>query len=434
MPSAAPYFVDLVRTELERAHVPVFAGGYRVITTVDAALQRAANDALRDGTLRIESREGWKHPTLAHHAEGRADYLQGMVVAIAPATGDVLALVGGRDHADSPFDRAALALRQPGSSFKPVVYAAALEAGMQANSPVFDTAISIAMAHGPPYAPQNSDGKFMGALTLRDALVHSRNTVAVQIGQSVGMDSIAALAKRLGISTPIAPFPSSAIGASAVRPIEIVAAYTAFANGGPVVAPRYILRVTDSAGRSVLEPPASVLDSAALDPRVAFVLRDMMRDVVARGTATSVRALVPDSIPVAGKTGTTNDNSDVWFIGMTPQIVAGVWLGFDSPASIAPGAAGGSLAAPIWGQMIAQYYHGRAVSDSVWISPPAGVIPVLLDRATGAPSDSTTPPDREYTDYIIITPPVPAAGLLDSLIARPDTTRKDSSATPAPPQ
>jgi penicillin-binding protein 1A len=146
-----------------------------------------------------------------------------------------------------------------------------------------------------------------------------------------------------------------------------------------------------------------------------------------------VRATVADSIPVAGKTGTTNDNSDVWFIGMTPDIVAGVWLGFDTPVSIAPGAAGGTLAAPIWGQMIAQYYHGRAVSDSAWIAPPAGVIPVLLDRATGAPSDSTTPPERVYTDYIIITPPVPAAVTLDSLIAPPDTVRKDSTAVPPPP-
>jgi len=292
--------------------------------------------------------------------------------------------------------------------------------------------VSIPLPHGPPYEPQNADGKFLGALTLRDALVYSRNTVAVQLGQRVGMDTVAALAKRLGIATPIAPFPSSAIGASAVHPIDLVAAYTAIDNGGPVAAPHMIVRVTDSAGRTVLEPPPAPLDSTALDPRVAFVLRDMMRDVVARGTATSVRVLVPDSIPVAGKTGTTNDNSDVWFVGMTPDIVAGVWLGFDTPASIAPGAAGGALAAPIWGQMIAQYYHGRAVSDSVWESPSAGVIPVLLDRATGAPSDSATPPEREYTDYLIITPPVPALGTLDSLIAAPDTIRQDSTAARPP--
>jgi len=298
---------------------------------------------------------------------------------------------------------------------------------------VYDTAISISMPQGPPYEPRNSDGKYLGAITLREALVHSRNTVAVQLGVLLGMDSVAATASRLEIGSPIRPFPSSAIGSSPLQPLVLVRAYTAIANGGPVARSRYVDVLTLPSGDSIPFGPAP-LDSAALDPRVAFVLRDMMRDVVARGTATSVRALVPDSIPVAGKTGTTNDNSDVWFIGMTPQIVAGVWLGFDSPASIAPGAAGGTLAAPIWGQMIAQYYHGRAVSDSTWIAPPAGVIPVLLDRATGAPSDSTTPPEREYTDYIIITPPVPAAGLLDSLIvAKPDTTRRDSTAAPIPP-
>ena len=435
MPSAAPYVVDMVRDDLERSGVlKAFApNGLRVTTTIDSRLQRAANDALREGTLAIESRDGWRHATLAKHAAGKTDYLQGAIVAIAPLTGDILALVGGRDHAESPYNRAVAAMRQPGSAFKPVVYATALARGFQANSIVYDTAISISMPQGPPYEPRNSDGKYLGAITLREALVHSRNTVAVQLGVLLGMDSVAATASRLEIGSPIRPFPSSAIGSSPLQPLVLVRAYTAIANGGPVARSRYVDVLTLPSGDSIPFGPAP-LDSAALDPRVAFVLRDMMRDVVARGTATSVRALVPDSIPVAGKTGTTNDNSDVWFIGMTPQIVAGVWLGFDSPASIAPGAAGGTLAAPIWGQMIAQYYRGRAVSDSTWIAPPAGVIPVLLDRATGAPSDSTTPPEREYTDYIIITPPVPAAGLLDSLIvAKPDTTRRDSTAAPIPP-
>ena len=427
MPAAAPWAVDLARRELEREGVAIQAGGYRILTTVDASLQRAANDALRASALRIESRPGWRHATLAHHARGRSDYLQGMIVALAPRTGDVLALVGGRDYADSPFDRATLALRQPGSAFKPVVYAAALDAGAESTDLVADSALRIPMPSGPPYEPDNSDGKFLGPLTVREALVRSRNTVAVQLGQRVGIDSVAALAKRLGITTPIAPGPASAIGASAVHPIELVAAYTAFANGGPAATPRLILRVDDPAGRTVLAPEAAPLDSAALDPRTAYVVRDMMRDVVARGTATAVREAVLDEIAVAGKTGTTNDNSDVWFIGMTPEIVAGVWLGFDKPASIAPGAVGGTLAAPVWGDMIARYYRGRSSDDSAWDHPPPGVIPVLADRATGAPADSATPPDRVYTDYMIIPPPAPAAGFLDSLLAVPDTTRRDSS-------
>ncbi len=437
MPAAAPYVVDLVRRELDRAAIAHDGAiSLRITTTIDAALQQDANAALADGAKRIESREKWKHPTLAKHAPGHADYLQGMIIALAPATGDVLALVGGRDYGDSPFDRAVFALRQPGSSFKPVVYSAALASGLQANTLVNDSAISIAMPHGPPYRPDNSDGKFLGAITLREALTRSRNTVAVQLGQQVGMDSVAALAARLGITTPIAPYPSSAIGASAVHPIELVTAYTAIANGGPLATPRLILFVRDARGDTLLERAAAPLDSAALDPRVAFVMRDMMRDVVARGTATIVREFVPAEIPVAGKTGTTNDNSDVWFIGMTPEIVAGVWLGFDTPAPIAPGAAGGTLAAPVWGQMIGKYYHGRTSDDSAWDAPPAGVIPVLVDRATGAPADSATPPDRAYVDYMIITPPAPVPSdtlrlPIDSIA--PDSARRDSTAAPPPP-
>jgi len=342
----------------------------------------------------------------------------------------VLALVGGREFAESPFDRATLALRQPGSSFKPVVYSTAMLQGAQANERVADTAISIAMPKGPPYEPDNSDGEFLGPLTLREALVRSRNTVAVQLGQRVGMDSVIALAKRLGISTPVAPYPSSAIGASAVHPIDLVAAYTAFANGGAVATPRIIVRVQDASGRMLLAPAAAPLDTTALDPRVAFVMRDIMRDVVTRGTATAVRDYVPVEIAVAGKTGTTNDNSDVWFIGMTPEIVAGVWLGFDTPSSIVPGAAGGTLAAPVWGEMIGRYYRGRTSDDSTWSELPPGVIPVLIDGVTGAAADSATPPERVRTEYLIITPPVPAGSLIDSILAVPDSVRKDSTAVP----
>jgi len=265
---------------------------------------------------------------------------------------------------------------------------------------------------------------------LREALVRSRNTVAVQLGQRAGMDSVAALAERLGITTPVAPYPSSAIGASAVRPVELVAAYTAFANGGAVATPRIVVRVQDAGGRMLLAPAPAPLDYLALDPRVAYVMRDIMRDVVTRGTATAVREYVPLEIAVAGKTGTTNDNSDVWFIGMTPEIVAGVWLGFDTPASIAKGAAGGTLAAPIWGEMIGRYYRGRTSDDSAWSALPPGVVPVLIDGITGASADSLTPPEQVRIEYLIITPPVPAGAVIDSMLAAPE---KDSS-TAAPPR
>jgi penicillin-binding protein 1A len=137
-----------------------------------------------------------------------------------------------------------------------------------------------------------------------------------------------------------------------------------------------------------------------MDPRVAFIVRDMMRDVVARGTATAVRRIVPDRIPVAGKTGTSNDNTDLWFVGMTPDVVAGVWVGFDQPTTVARGAAGGSFAAPIWGDMIAKYYaSGRAVG--AWTDVPTGVVTAELDRDSGQPATDSTPPDRRYTEYFL---------------------------------
>jgi penicillin-binding protein 1A len=183
-----------------------------------------------------------------------------------------------------------------------------------------------------------------------------------------------------------------------VHPLDFVATFTAFANNGASVEPRLIRRVEDRSGRTVLAPGAREPEQV-LDPGVAFIVRDMMRDVVERGTARSVRSYVPAEIPVAGKTGTTDDNTDVWFVGMTPEIVAGVWLGFDRPAMIAPGAAGGSLAAPIFGDMIARFYTERGAGS--W-NPPENVVAVELDRLTGQPPTDLTPPDRHYTEYFLL--------------------------------
>lgn len=399
MPAAAPYVVDLVREEAEQAGVPVMNGGYRIVTTIDPDLERDATMALDSGLARVEARPAYHHQTFAHRAKGSTDFLEGMVVAIDPQTGDVLAMVGGRDYAASPFNRAVNALRQLGSAFKPIVYASALRDSIPPNALISDTALAIPMPNGTTYRPGNADGLFLGSITMREALVKSRNPVAVQLGMRVGMDSVIALAKRLGIETPIAPYPSSAIGASAVRPVDLVSAYTVFDNLGAVVAPRYIVRVDDRAGHQVWAPPAQA-PRFALDPRIAFIVRDMMRDVVARGTATSVRRWVPDAIPVAGKTGTTNDNTDVWFVGMTPDVVAGVWLGFDTPQPIVAGAAGGTLAAPIWGDMIAHYYQGNQPAGT-WDDVPAGIATAELDRLGGAPATDSTPPDQRYTEYFM---------------------------------
>ena len=395
MSAEAPYFVDVVKIQAKRAGVPIADGGYRVYTSLDPVLQHAAVQSLAEGTAEVEARAGYSHQAITRGG----DYLQGLVVAIDPATGDVRALVGGRDYAQSQFDRAIDGKRQPGSSFKPIVYAAAIADSMAPNTIVGDTAIAIPLPNGTIYRPENSDHEFLGAITLRDALAKSRNVVAVQLGQKIGMDSVIALARRMGIASPIAPYPSSAIGASVVQPLDLIAAYTTFANLGTPVEPRFIYRIEDKSGKSVFAVAVRALPPA-LDQRTTFVVRDMMRDVVERGTASSIRRYLPASIPVAGKTGTTNDNTDVWFIGLTPDLVAGVWLGFDKPKTITPGAAGGSLAAPIWGKMMARYYALTRPPTTSW-TPPAGVIEGELDRVTGQMATIATPADRRYTEYFV---------------------------------
>lgn len=410
MSAAANYFVDAVRGQAERAGIPVMNGGYRIFTTLDPVLQRSAVSAIVDGTNRIESEKGYRHLTQAAARGNQTSYLQAMAVAIDPYTGDVRALVGGRNYARAPFNRAVTSLRQPGSSIKPIVYAKALEDSIAANAVIPDTALAIPLITGEEWKPDEIDGKFWGnhvwqegvptrnMMTMREGLIRSRNMISIQLGLRSGMDSVAALSQRLGINTPMNPVPSSAIGASEVHPIELVAAYTAFANNGAVVQPRFITRIDDVNNRAVYSRPPST-PQQVLDPRVAFIVRDMMRDVAERGSGTQARKAVPSSVPVAGKTGTTNDNVDVWFVGMTPEIVAGVWLGFDRPKTITRSAVGGALAAPIWGQMVGRYYSGRTTNG--WGAPPEGLVYAELDRETADVATPATPPDRRYIEYFL---------------------------------
>jgi penicillin-binding protein 1A len=396
MSALAPYFVDAVRGNLERSGVKVGDGGYRIYTTVDPVLQQAAQDALVRELKAVEARPDYKHQTFAKRSPGSANYLQGAMIALEPQTGDVLALVGGRDYAASQFNRAINANRQPGSAFKPFVYAAAIADSMPATAKVADTALTITYDRQ-VYQPRNADGEFLGEMTMRNALARSRNPVAVQLWQKVGADSVIAIARRVGIRSEIAPFPSSAIGASAVQPLDLVAAYTVFANLGSPVEARLVTRVDNTEGRTVWN--SSVVQRAgAMDSLTAFIVRDMMRDGVERGTGTAVRRYISADIPVAGKTGTTDDVTDAWFVGMTPDVVAGVWIGFDQPKTIVPGAAGGSLAAPIFGDAIARWYKDRSAGD--WTTP-GGLVVAVMDRETGELATALTPSERRYAEYFL---------------------------------
>jgi penicillin-binding protein 2D len=393
----APYFLDAIRQVAERDGINIGDGGYKVYTTLEPTLQAAATRALVQGTAQVEVRPDFRHRRMSATPRTSTDFLQGAVVALDPYTGDVRALVGGRDYSRSSFNRATYGLRQPGSSIKPFVFARAIEDSIPANLVMADTALAVPLPNGDVYSPDNSDNRFLGPMTMREALVHSRNTVAVQLGLQVGMESVASLAQRAGLDSPVHPYPSSAIGASEVRPVDFVAAWSVFATNGVAVEPRYITRIEDRGGRTVFTapPPQPV---QVLDPRVAWIVRDMLREAADRGTGAAARRIVPEHIAVAGKTGTTNDNADVWFVGVTPTLVAGVWLGFDTRKTITPGAAGGSLAAPIWAQTVAEYYGSGSAGD--W-APPPDLSVGELDRLTGQPADSTTPPERRYVEFFL---------------------------------
>lgn len=404
----APWITDIVRVQAERAGVPVMQGGFRIITTVDAPLQQNAQLAVARGVRDVESQPSFRRSACGNSASGakaaattkpaaEVNCLEGAAVVLDPANGEVRALVGGRDYFRSSFNRAVDGNRQPGSTFKAFVYAAALNEGLTANALVYDTALSIRLDNRRTYSPGNADNEFIGVITMREALTRSRNPVAVQLALNVGMDSVIALAHRSGLRSSISSYPSSALGASVVQPLDFVTAYATFNNGGFAVQPKFITRIDDRSGRAVYTPPAVSLQPA-IDPRVAFIVRDMMRDVVERGTATAVRRAVPARVTVAGKTGTTNDNSDVWFVGMTPELVTGVWIGFDRPQMITPGAVGGTLAAPIAGEIIASYYQSR--SSGSW-TPPPGLVTVELDRATGKTATLQTPQDRRYQEWFL---------------------------------
>lgn len=363
----APYYVEEVRRYLEsQLGERLYTGGYRIHTALDRSAQRIAEEELENQLRAIEAGRFGRFVHARYDASAEAaNYLQGAVVVMDVETGDVLALVGGRDFEQSKFNRATQARRQPGSAFKPFVYAAAANAGYGPAHGLQDSPMQLVLDGGRVWSPRNFGNSYAGSVSMRQALVQSRNVATVRMAEEVGVSAVIRMAHRLGISSPIPHLPSVSIGAAEVRVLELTAAYSAFATLGHRPEPRLVSRVEDRNGRIVLEQqPRSdrVLDSA-----VAFLVTDMLRDVVDRGTGTPVRA-AGFGAPAAGKTGTTNDNTDVWFVGFTPSRVAGVWIGFDRPRTIVSGATGGALAAPVWGRVM----NRTGAAAGGW-SPPAGI-------------------------------------------------------------
>ncbi len=321
-------------------------GGLRIYTTLDPALQKVAEAALDAELTKVELRPGYAHPTRADFG-GRTDgvptpYLQGAVVVLDNATGGIRAIVGGRNYAESTNNRA-YARRPVGSTFKPFVYAAAYAGGqVTPSTPISDGPIERKEIQGAPnWSPGNSDGTFKGILPAEEGLILSRNTMSARVGNSVGLEAVRKVAADAGL-TGVPQFPAIYLGAFEASLRELVSAYTIFPNGGVRRQPFLIEHVEDSQGQTIYRAPT--LEYNALSPSVCWMVTDGLQKVMARGTA----AGADFHKPAAGKTGTTNDYKDAWFVGFTRSLTCGVWVGLDEPKTIVAHGYGAALALPVW--------------------------------------------------------------------------------------
>ncbi len=378
-----PLALDAVRALIDSIRPDALRDGdVTVYTTLDLAAQAAADRAVLRQTTAV-TRE-------TQYAGSRVkEAAQGALVALDPSNGDIRALVGGR-RSKRGFNRAFNARRQPGSAFKPFVYAAAMRAGMTPATRVDDDPVEVVQGRT-VWRPSNYDGSYLGTITLAKALAVSSNAAAVRVSQNVGIPNVIEAARRNGIRSPLSKYPAMALGAVDVTPLELVTAYAPFANGGLRVHPRLVRRIEAADGTVLwsgeITPPDTVMDA-----RDAYLMTTMLRGVVDHGTAHGLRDAGVKG-PIAGKTGTTNDANDVWFVGYSPTLVAGVWFGYDTPRPIAPHASGGGLAAPAWADFYRTGWREPASSATAW-APPPGMTMRLIDPTTGMLANEWCP-DRQ---------------------------------------
>lgn len=371
------YFKEAVRVALvERfGRERVYESGLRVYTTIDLDAQRAADAAVTAALADLDKRRVAALKARKRVADADAAPLQAALVALDPQTGEVRAMVGGRSFGESHFNRAIQAKRQPGSAFKPFVYAAALENGFTVSSLITNLDEPIDLPDG-AWTPE--DGHSEGTeITMRAALKTSSNRAAVRMIEDVGIPAAVDYAKRLGLGN-VPAVPSLALGSGEVTLLDLTAAYGAFANAGVLHAPLLIRRVEDAAGQVIFEAERHA--DAALTPQTAFLMSTMLADVINSGTAWKARQ-AGFKLPAGGKTGTTNDYHDAWFVGFTPSLVSGVWVGYDAPQPILPGSAyAGDVAVPMW----AGFMKAATAADKpAWFTPPKDIVSVSICRLSG---------------------------------------------------
>lgn len=385
----APYFAEEIRQRLERSYGAdvLYQAGLQVQTTLDVEMQQAANLALDRGLRAIDKRrKGYRRParSLQDGAPGSVvlepePLVDGALVAIDNRTGEIRAMVGGNSFARSKFNRAVQAQRQVGSVFKPIVYAAAIDRGFTAVSIFVDEPVAYQVGPGqPPYSPQNYDRQFVGPVTLRYALEQSRNIPAVKAMADLGPEQVVAYAARFGFARPFQPLLSTALGAGEATLLDVTSAYSVFPNQGLRMTPYSVVSVVDRRGRVLEEHRPEAHEAIRAD--TAFVLTHLMRGVVQRGTAAAAASL---NWPLAGKTGTVNDNTDAWFVGFDPTITVGVWVGYDEKKPIGPNETGSTAALPIWMDFMRAYIELRGDrANPPRFGAPANIVFVTL--ASGA--------------------------------------------------
>ncbi len=381
----SPYLVETIKEEIAKrwGGSALSFGALDVYTTLDLETQRHAQEAVDQGVLDLDRRLGFSPYATASPGE-RKEYVQASLLCVDYRTGHVKAMVGGRDIFTSYYNRATTARRQPGSGFKPVVYLSAFESGDVTPISLFVDEPRTYLVNGRGWSPKNFQDSYLGQTTAAWALIRSANSTSVQIAQQIGPDQIAKTASRLGISSPMLPVPSIALGSNEVTMLEMVTAYGTFANSGLRVEPTFLTRIVDRyTGQTLYKHRTRQV--SALNPELAFAITSLLENVVNRGTGYAVRrAGVIGS--AAGKTGTTNDNTDAWFTGYTPELVASVWIGFDSRTSghklIESGTkrqiTGGSGAVPIWADLIK-----RLEPSSRTFFQPQGIHFAKIDPTTG---------------------------------------------------
>jgi 1A family penicillin-binding protein len=374
------YFLEYVEQLLEQQYGAemVFKGGLHVYTTLSPSMQLKAERTLREGLRAVEARQAapvkGKQPASTGVPPERPE---GALLTLEPQTGYIKAMVGGYDFFKSEFNRAVQARRQPGSAFKPFVYIAALESGMTPASMVEDSPVEYPLGkNGKPWKPDNYDRRFRGLVTYQQALEESINVATVKVQEQVGIRRTVDVARRLGVESPLGENLSLALGTSDLTLLELTSAYGALGNQGVWMRPLAIRYVLDAQQKLLEEDTPQ--GKQVLSPEVAYVITHMLEGTIERGTGVAARAL---GRPAAAKTGTTNDYSNAWFIGYTPKLVTGVWVGYDRPRSLGRDETGSRVAVPIWTTFMSEALAGTATTD---FPVPERVVVVPVDLYAGS--------------------------------------------------